>query len=259
MTAKIFIPATRGGWALEFFETAEALGMEPLSLYLPSEGTTPRSDQIILDDSFNVTPDMMFFPVMGQGAYGDRFDRRWRSRTEWTVKQLTNRGIESFANLIHPSASVSPSVTLGEGVFVGPNATIASAARVGNFAQIGRSSSIGHHVVLSQYVRLGPAVVIPSGVRLSSGVTVGPGVIFLNNIRVGSNALVGAGSVVTKNVPDETFVVGSPARKHRKAWKKSVRRRAKAWRRRLSLRKIRSVVGRRSRQFLRIVFRQTFR
>ncbi len=36
----------------------------------------------------------------------------------------------------------------------------------------------------------------------------------LAGVRIGKNAVVGAGAVVTKNVPADSVVVGSPARFH---------------------------------------------
>lgn len=54
------------------------------------------------------------------------------------------------------------------------------------------------------------AVHIEAGAWLGANVTVLPGV------TIGKNAIVGAGSLVTKDVPAETVVIGSPAREVRK-------------------------------------------
>jgi maltose O-acetyltransferase len=43
----------------------------------------------------------------------------------------------------------------------------------------------------------------------------GGGVIILAGVIIGDNAVVGAGSVVTKNVDEQCFYAGNPARKIR--------------------------------------------
>lgn len=44
------------------------------------------------------------------------------------------------------------------------------------------------------------------------GASIGSGTVILCGLTIGENALVGAGSVVTKDVPDNSVVVGNPAR-----------------------------------------------
>jgi acetyltransferase-like isoleucine patch superfamily enzyme len=49
-------------------------------------------------------------------------------------------------------------------------------------------------------------------VRVSDGAWLCVGAILLPGVTVGENAVVGAGAVVTRDVPANTLVVGSPAR-----------------------------------------------
>ena len=48
--------------------------------------------------------------------------------------------------------------------------------------------------------------IVGKGAKIGANATILPG------IRIGENALVGAGSVVVEDVPDNTVVVGNPAR-----------------------------------------------
>lgn len=52
----------------------------------------------------------------------------------------------------------------------------------------------------------------PKPVVIKKGAWIGAGVIILQGVTIGTNAVVGAGSVVTKDIPDHTLAVGSPAR-----------------------------------------------
>ena len=49
-------------------------------------------------------------------------------------------------------------------------------------------------------------------INLRDGSWVGAGSIILPGVTIGRNAVVGAGSVVTRNVPDFSVVIGSPAK-----------------------------------------------
>ena len=49
-------------------------------------------------------------------------------------------------------------------------------------------------------------------VRIGKGAFIGVGSIILPGVSIGTGSLVGPGSVVTKDVPDQTWVAGNPAR-----------------------------------------------
>lgn len=86
-------------------------------------------------------------------------------------------------------------VTIDDDVLIGPRVTLISVNHVENPRQ--RRNLITKSVHIKRHAWLG------------ANVTVLPGV------TIGENAIVGAGSVVTKNVPDNTVVVGNPAKKLR--------------------------------------------
>ena len=44
------------------------------------------------------------------------------------------------------------------------------------------------------------------------GASLGSGAVILGGIRIGARAIIGAGAVVTRDVPPDATVVGSPAR-----------------------------------------------
>lgn len=49
-------------------------------------------------------------------------------------------------------------------------------------------------------------------VEIGDNVFIGGGAIILPNVRVGNNVIIGAGSIVNKSIPDNSVVVGNPAR-----------------------------------------------
>ena len=56
------------------------------------------------------------------------------------------------------------------------------------------------------------AVITCKTVHIKKNVWIGVNVTILAGVTIGENAIVGAGSVVTRDVPDNAVVVGSPAR-----------------------------------------------
>src|SRR5262245_28939521 len=77
---------------------------------------------------------------------------------------------------------------------------------------IGANCVIGHNVIMH-------------GCRIGSNSLVGMGAIVLNGARIGANCLVGAGALVTegKEFPDNTLIVGAPAKPMRKLSEEAAR------------------------------------
>lgn len=86
-------------------------------------------------------------------------------------------------------------ITIEDGVFIGPGVTISTEEHP--------EQPERRHTLLSRPV------------RIRRGAWIGAGAIILPGVTIGENAIVGAGSVVTRDIPDDTVAVGSPARVRR--------------------------------------------
>ncbi|OGC05736.1 serine O-acetyltransferase [candidate division WOR-1 bacterium RIFOXYA2_FULL_36_21] len=84
----------------------------------------------------------------------------------------------------------------------------------GNGVVIGETAVIGDDVTIYQGVTLG-GTGKEKGKRhptIGNGVVIGASAIILGNIIIADNSRVGAGAVVTKSVPQNSTIVGNPAR-----------------------------------------------
>ena len=114
--------------------------------------------------------------------------------------------------IIHPSAVVSASAELGEGVLVGAGAVINADARVGSHVIINSGVIVEHDCRIGENVHVAPGTVLGGGVSVGSDSLVGIGARVLPGVVVGAGCVVGAGAVVTRDVGDGETVVGVSGR-----------------------------------------------
>ena len=115
-------------------------------------------------------------------------------------------------NAIHPSAVISSSVTMLDGIMIAANATINPLVTLGRGVICNTSSSIDHECVIDDFAHVGPGAVLCGNVRVGSGSFIGANAVIKQGITIGKNVTVGAGTVVIRDVPDDTIVVGNPQR-----------------------------------------------
>jgi sugar O-acyltransferase (sialic acid O-acetyltransferase NeuD family) len=115
------------------------------------------------------------------------------------------------ATLIHPTAIIAPSATLGEGCVVQAGATISSCTTLGRSVKVNTGANVTHDAVVGDFVSIAPGAIILGRCRIGTGVYIGGNATILPGISVGDRAMVGAGSVVTRDVPADATVCGNPA------------------------------------------------
>ena len=117
-----------------------------------------------------------------------------------------------IGTIIDPETKVNKGVSIGEGSQIITSSTINVGTTIGKHCIINTNSSIDHDCKINDFVHIAPGVTICGGVYIGKSTLVGAGTTILPNIKVGNNVIIGAGSLVNKNIPDETKVLGIPAK-----------------------------------------------
>lgn len=114
-------------------------------------------------------------------------------------------------SVIHPSAIISPSAQIGQGVFIGPGVILQSHAKIGDGVILNSGSMIEHHCTIEQGCHVATRATLTGGVTVGAFSLIGAGSIILQGRSIGDHALVGAGATVTRDVASHQLVMGLAA------------------------------------------------
>ncbi len=116
-------------------------------------------------------------------------------------------------NAVHPSAEIDSSATIAaNAVMIAAGAVINPLAKIGVGAICNTGCIIEHECVVNDFAHIGPGAILCGNVKVGSRSFIGAGAVVRQGITIGNNAMIGAGAVVVKDVPDNTTVMGIPAK-----------------------------------------------
>jgi acetyltransferase EpsM len=118
------------------------------------------------------------------------------------IKVFDQLSVAGFTcpTIIHPTAFVEQSATLGEGVQVMPHSYIGSESKVGFGVIINTGAIVSHDCVLGDYANLSPGAILAGEVSIGTATLIGMGVTVNLRVNVGANARVGNGSTIKQDV-----------------------------------------------------------
>ncbi|WP_394974400.1 acetyltransferase [uncultured Croceitalea sp.] len=116
-------------------------------------------------------------------------------------------------------STISPNSDIGhygnvinKGCNIGSGVVITNDVIIKEGCLVNLNVTIGHDCTIGKFVELCPNVNISGNCEIGDFTFVGTSATILPDIKIGQNAVIGAGAVVTKDVPDNTVVVGIPAK-----------------------------------------------
>ena len=189
--------------------------IDPNAAYISSRASVGRDT--VIHPNVTVEGDS----VIGEGCI-------IRSGTRIHFSKIGN-GVEIRDNCLIRDSEVGDECTLGPMAHLRGHAVMMDKSQVGNFVEL-KKTQLGHGSKASHLTYLGDATIgentnIGAGTitcnydgknkhetHIGSGVKIGSDTMLVAPVRVGDGAVTGAGSVVTKDVDENTLVMGIPAR-----------------------------------------------
>jgi len=113
----------------------------------------------------------------------------------------------------HPSAQIARGVSVGNGSVIMAGAVINSDVHIGANVIINTGAGVDHDCRIGDGAHVAPGATLCGTVTVGDGGFVCAGATIIPNVTLGRGSIVGAGSTVLGDVPEETTVAGSPARK----------------------------------------------
>lgn len=124
---------------------------------------------------------------------------------ELEINAFKKKGAK-FETIIHPTALISKTATIGEGSVISHNASVGPHAKIGPFNLINSRCTIGHDSIMGTNNFLSPQVVLGGNSELGNGNMMGTNSCVLPKISVGDNNTIMAGMVLSKKVEDNETV-----------------------------------------------------
>ncbi|ALF28496.1 hypothetical protein RN88_08445 [Streptococcus intermedius] len=193
-----------GGHAKVCYDIACLMGKWKKIVFLDDNLNSDWADiQGKIEEYPNYIKDSMFFVAIGNN----------KLRETLTEELLQHNA--KLVKLTHPSAIISPNVSIGDGTVIMPACVINAGSIIKQGCIINSGVIIEHDSYIDEFVHLSPSVILSGTCKVGKSTWLGTGTLVKNNITIVGNVMCGVGSVVIKNIEKSGIYYGVPVREKR--------------------------------------------
>jgi len=106
------------------------------------------------------------------------------------------------ATIIHPSAFISPTASVGDGVFIAAHAAVSSDARIDDFCLVHFNASIGHDARIGSFSSILPGARISGNASVGKRSMIGSNAFVASGVKIGDDCRVDAMTYIRHSLPD---------------------------------------------------------
>lgn len=119
---------------------------------------------------------------------------------------------KQLLTVVSKSASVSNTVSIGQGTFINRNVAVNALAVIGNNVILNTGCVVEHECVLGNGVHIAPGAVLAGNVSVGDRTFVGANAVVKQGVSIGKDVIIGAGTVIIHDIPDGKKLVGNPGK-----------------------------------------------
>lgn len=179
-----------------------------------------------LDDNLDLQGKIVYgYPVIGtindskkysEVYFASSIGDAYRPGLRKVVRDIVPFSNERFASLIHPTAIISETATIGPGAVIYGNVTLSGMVKVGHDVFLCGNTFLGHECIIGNHCVLSVGNYLASDVHVADCCYLGVGVMIRHQISIGNNTLIGMGTKVVKDVPSYTKMINKLENIHTK-------------------------------------------
>jgi len=117
-----------------------------------------------------------------------------------------------FVNAIHPSVVIGSTTKIGKGVVAMAGCVFNPKAIIGDFTFFATGAQVEHDCEINDFASISAGSIMGGYVKIGRFSAITLGVTIIDRLTIGENTVIGSGSLVTKSLPDNVLVYGSPAK-----------------------------------------------
>ena len=119
----------------------------------------------------------------------------------------------AFATIVHPSAVLAESCSIGAGTAIMAGAVINARATIGMGCIINTGAIVEHDAAIGLGTHISPGAVAAGGARIGERCWIGANAVVRQNVAIANDVVLGALSFAVSDIDEHGTYVGTPARK----------------------------------------------